>query len=769
MTDPGPVTTVAELLLLLVKEGKRRILVLSAIFSVIALGALAVGVLVPKEYEAHAILLADSRNMIAPLMAGRAVQTGSEDAHVVRQAFLSHRVLRELLVFGGWGEQKDPIEELRMMNRLARRITIQSARRELIRVSYRDTDPQRCFNVANKLAEIYIRESSVGNERESRGAFEFIDKQVKEYAAQAEEAHAKVLAYQRGQELQGGAPGNARRAQGSSRSPPRMSPEELAALTVEEAALAAELASSDARQSRQRRAERTIQLERELETLLTSFTENHPSVMRAREELRIQRLEAERAAPTEDAAMLSVRRRLEQVRRRIAAAADAAQRAHPIPTEPQDASPELRGVGQDSRLSELVRRYEATRQVYQDLLVRRENARVSMELEAGHGGISVRIYEPPELPVIATGLRLMHVAMLGLVLAVLTPVGLLFALLRLDPRVRSARENRARCRRAAPRRHPARTDPARPAAAATAHAARRRDGRCRVRHVRGLLHRQGEARVMSETGSDGKDAPEGRPPQGGADPAGHANGDHSEAAASDANPVRALAAQDLPFRTETSTAIRTATPGAPVWMATSEQFESFRELRTRLLDLASGVGREHFTTMIVPMTAKCGGSFVARNLAAAFTLQHRPSLLIECDFRSEAPDDGFGPGRDTEGLFDFLSEGDNPSAVLPIWPTVIRGLNVIPPGRRDLAFPGLQREHLSSPAMKELMARVRSWPCHAFLVAPPVEGSPDARILSELADLIVLVIGYRRATPRAIAHAAAMFDRKKFAGAVFNE
>jgi hypothetical protein len=94
-------------------------------------------------------------------------------------------------------------------------------------------------------------------------------------------------------------------------------------------------------------------------------------------------------------------------------------------------------VGQDSTLSELVRRYEATRQVYQDLLVRRENARVTMELEAEKSGGAVRVYEPPEVPLIATGLRLMHFAMIGFVLAALVPLGLLFALVRLDPRVRS--------------------------------------------------------------------------------------------------------------------------------------------------------------------------------------------------------------------------------------------------------------------------------------------------------------------------------------------
>lgn len=216
--------------------------------------------------------------------------------------------------------------------------------------------------------------------------------------------------------------------------------------------------------------------------------------------------------------------------------------------------------------------------------------------------------------------------------------------------------------------------------------------------------------------------------------------------------------------------IQLAAPAAPAWMATPDQFESFRELRTRLLNVASDAGRERFTTIVVPLTDRCGGSFVARNLAAAFTLQERPSLLIECNFRGEPDDDGFGPGPDAEGLCQFLAEPDGPSAVLPIWPTIIRGLNVIPSGRRSGSFVSIaQREYFSSTPMKDLMGKVRSWPCHAFLDAPPIQGSPDARILSEFADYVVLVVGYGRASARDVEQAAAMFDRRKLAGAVFNE
>ena len=58
---------------------------------------------------------------------------------------------------------------------------------------------------------------------------------------------------------------------------------------------------------------------------------------------------------------------------------------------------------------------------------------------------------------------------------------------------------------------------------------------------------------------------------------------------------------------------------------------------------------------------------------------------------------------------------------------------------------------------------------YLFLDGPPVKGAPDARILSDLADFVVLVAGYGRDTPAAINQAVANFDPAKLAGVVFNE
>jgi hypothetical protein len=88
--------------------------------------------------------------------------------------------------------------------------------------------------------------------------------------------------------------------------------------------------------------------------------------------------------------------------------------------------------------SELTRDYNVNRDVYQDLLKRRENARVSMNLDAEQRGLTFLVQNPAVLPLTPSGLRFMHFSLAGIALSVAIPLGLLFCVVRFDPRVRSA-------------------------------------------------------------------------------------------------------------------------------------------------------------------------------------------------------------------------------------------------------------------------------------------------------------------------------------------
>lgn len=198
--------------------------------------------------------------------------------------------------------------------------------------------------------------------------------------------------------------------------------------------------------------------------------------------------------------------------------------------------------------------------------------------------------------------------------------------------------------------------------------------------------------------------------------------------------------------------------------ASKPQIDAFREVRTRLLAAASDL---NIITLIAPVSRGSGGSFVARNLAATFAFDEaRNSLLLDCDLFAPSQHTTLRIDAGRGGLIDYL---ENPDVRISdvLYETGIPRLRVIPAG----TSPQLGVEYFSSFRMRLMLDSLRNrYPDrYLFLDSPPVRGAPDARILADLADVVVLVAGYGRDSPAAIAQAAANFDPNKFAGVVFNE
>lgn len=193
--------------------------------------------------------------------------------------------------------------------------------------------------------------------------------------------------------------------------------------------------------------------------------------------------------------------------------------------------------------------------------------------------------------------------------------------------------------------------------------------------------------------------------------------------------------------------------------------DSFRELRTRLLATSS----DNFITLVTPVSAKCGGSFVARNLALAMTLdQAHNALLIDCNLRRPSQHIAMKIDASHGGLIEYLeNEGTDVESML--YSTGIPRLKLIPAGHSS--YGDMETEYFSMFRMRLLLDSLRSHYAdrYIFLDGPPTLGAPDARMLSELADVVILVTGYGRNTPADIAIAAGNFDPVKFAGVVFNE
>lgn len=199
--------------------------------------------------------------------------------------------------------------------------------------------------------------------------------------------------------------------------------------------------------------------------------------------------------------------------------------------------------------------------------------------------------------------------------------------------------------------------------------------------------------------------------------------------------------------------------------ANRQLVDSFRELRTRLL----ATSNDNFITLVAPVSAGCGGSFVARNLAVALTFdQTKTALLIDCNLRQPTQHTSMKINAANGGLVNYLEDLDADVENM-LYDTGVPRLKLIPAGRSRHA--DMEIEYFASFRMRLLLDSLRSnySDRYIFLDSPPALGAPDARMLADLADVVILVAGYGRNTPADIAAAAGNFDPGKFAGVVFNE
>lgn len=434
-------------------ELRRRSLMLAIAFALIALLVLGVGMVWPKRYVATATIVVGESNIIEPLMRGTAVPTEVSDrARIAREVIFSNSVMADVVEEGGWDTRElDPLTRERLYNEVRRRTDIGVPGPNLIRLSYSDSDPQRAFRVADHFVDNFVSQSQDAKMAESREAFEFIAKQVEEY-------HAKLIAAEErlkrlrddNLDARPGAEVDVSRRIAEIRRTLEDAQTNVAELQSRRRALLSQISGearvSDERMRSSLASNRLRELQTELDRLRLDYTEQHPDVIRTRNqiaEIQSGPRDTSRDATGFGSVDPTINPLYQQLRAELARVDSdlASQYARVAQTRSQlesEMGRARRVSDSDITLAELTRDYEVNRELYQDLLRRRENARVSMSLDEERKGLNLWVQEPPTVPLAPEGLRLAHFAMAGVLLGFAIPIGMLITVLRLDPRSRLA-------------------------------------------------------------------------------------------------------------------------------------------------------------------------------------------------------------------------------------------------------------------------------------------------------------------------------------------
>jgi polysaccharide chain length determinant protein (PEP-CTERM system associated) len=450
-----------ELPPVLFAEAKRRRISLVVLFAVFALAGLVAGIYWPKNFVSSTSILVQESNIIKPLMEGRAVATGNADrASIAREVISSRKILDEIAEVGGWKSTAvTPLELERVVDNIKNHITVTNLRENLIQIAYSDSDAERSYLVTQRLAELFIQESLAAKERESRDAYRFIDSQVEIYRDKLTDAEGKLKTYRGdnadarpGSETDSTTHISELRTQVENARMDLMEQRSKESALVSQLSGESEITAVQTREGQYRT--RLADLQQQLDTLLLTYTDQHPDVIRVRHQMadlqeQVKREQAQHAArvasntpaPIDDSVQFNplyqeLRSKLAEVRRNTAAEQSRMTASESLLQTELDRGRRI--ADSENTLSELTRDYEVNRDIYQDLLKRRENARVSMNLDADHRGLTFVIQEPAELPLRPSGLRFMHFSIAGLGAGIALPLAFLFLLVRLDPRVRVA-------------------------------------------------------------------------------------------------------------------------------------------------------------------------------------------------------------------------------------------------------------------------------------------------------------------------------------------
>lgn len=449
-----------ELIPVLITEARRSRLAMIAVFSGLALLALIAALVMPRTYTASTTILAQESDIIQPLLEGRAVATQVTDrAGIARQVIYSRKVLEEALQAGGWlADRPTALQRDQLMEELKGRIVVTSPRPNLIQIVYRDNDAKRTYAVTEHLGASFIRESLAGKARESREAYEFINSRVDDYHAKLTEAENSLREYrERNVDAQPGSATDSTTRISSLRTQVEQTRMTLMEQRSRVGAISSQLSGESAVTAVQTRETlyraQLLDLQGQLDRLLLNYTEQHPDVVRIRHQMadlqRAMNDEQQRQAasprgssPFDQAQMnplyQELRSQQAQAQREAAATQTRLAAAESMLGGELDRSRRI--ADSENTLAELTRDYEVNRDIYQDLLKRRENARVSMELDREQRGLTLRVQDPATMPLRPTGLSPLHVVLAGLALALAVPAGLVFLRARFDPRIRSVQQ-----------------------------------------------------------------------------------------------------------------------------------------------------------------------------------------------------------------------------------------------------------------------------------------------------------------------------------------
>jgi polysaccharide chain length determinant protein (PEP-CTERM system associated) len=422
----------------------------------------------PSVYQSSSRIYVDTASVLQPLLRGLAVQSDlGAQVQLMRQTLTSRPNLMEVARKTDYDLTVTSDAQMEgMLNSLASRTTVQANREDIFSISFEDTDPQRARDVVQALLTIFV-EGNLGQSRQDLNTAEdFIDRQIADYEQRLEEAENRLARFK--QENIDVALGGGSYLERATAATKRMEllEQDLAVAVAQRNLLQQELSGTPdfvpsanvTSGPPDDTSMRIVNLEFRLRELQAQYTEKHPDVVTTQRQLEslYAKQEATLAALAEEGEsgagpggmveaggvpnpvyseiklrLLEIDTQIENLRRRAATA-----RAEAEALEAKAGSvPEI-----EAEFQRLNRDYDIVKGRHDELLARRESARMSRSREAVGQEVQYRLIEPPVVPSRPSGPNRGLYLSAVLVFSLAAGAGFAFLLVLLDTSFNSVAE-----------------------------------------------------------------------------------------------------------------------------------------------------------------------------------------------------------------------------------------------------------------------------------------------------------------------------------------
>jgi len=445
---------------LLVREAAARRGIMLAIFACVALAFLAAAAIWEKQYASYVRLHVDTQNAVEQV-AGVESAVEVNQASVAKELLFSREIMDRILAEVGYiNAETSAVEGERIKEEIIKNTEIFNINNQLLEIVYQHPDPKIAFDTTSLFGDLFLQQSMNTSSQETSEAFDFIVDQVETYRTKLEDAEARLESF-RGQY-----PGISTSTEGNvdARIVDLRRDLEKANLKYNEfnqrrksleRQLSTEASSLAAQYETSQTRARVSQLQSQIDLLRLSYTDDYPDIVRLKDQIaELIAASNSRTAQQSETQLINlggvsyqgagnlnpVYQQMRSDLARVSSEADA-QRALSIELQAllnKEINRSSVSGKVERQLTELSRDYAINKELYEDLLRRQESARLSMSLSAEKQGVLFSIQEPANFPILPTGLRFMHIALMGIVLGLALPIFYLVAFLKLDPRIRTS-------------------------------------------------------------------------------------------------------------------------------------------------------------------------------------------------------------------------------------------------------------------------------------------------------------------------------------------